>query len=112
VQLGAGNYVAFKEVNLAGIARVNCDISASPGHGGVLELRADSPSGPLVGRANVPVTGQWDFWKTIPIAVKDPGGIHDLYAIAASVPGNEKKRFNLDVLEFQQQNQTTANSHP
>lgn len=99
-QLGAGSHLVFKDVNLAGITRVDVDISASTGHGGMLELRADSPSGPLIGKIEIPETGQWDKWKTIPVPVTDPGGLHDLYVVAATTPSGEKKRFNLDTLHF------------
>lgn len=99
-QLSAGSHFVFKEVNLSGISRVEVDISASAGHGGVLELRADGPGGPLIGRVEIPETGQWDQWKTLRVPVTDPGGVHDLYMVAATAPGMEKKRFNLDVLHF------------
>lgn len=99
-QLSAGSHLVFKEMNLAGIARVDVEISASAGHGGVLELRADSLTGPLIGSIEIPETGQWDKWKTLRIPITDPGGLHDLYAVATSTPGSEKKRFNLDVLHF------------
>lgn len=99
-QLGAGSHLVFHEVNLAGIARVEVEISAGNGHGGLLELRADSPSGPLIGQVEVPETGQWDQWKTLSIPITDPGGLHDLHVVAANTPETEKKRFNLDVLHF------------
>ncbi len=99
-QLSAGSHLVFREMNLAGIARVDVEISASVGHGGTLELRADSATGPLIGSIQIPETGQWDKWKTLRIPITDPGGLHDLYAVAASAPDKERKRFNLDVLHF------------
>lgn len=99
-QLGAGSHLVFKDVNLDGIARIDVEISASAGHGGVLELRADRSDGPLIGRVEIPETGQWDKWKTLPIPITDPGGLHELYVVAAATPGSEKKRFNLDILQF------------
>lgn len=99
-QLAVGSHLVFKDVNLVGIARIDVEISASTGHGGLLELRADSPTGELIGQLEIPETGQWDQWKTMRIDITDPGGLHDLYVVAASAPGMEKKRFNLDVLHF------------
>lgn len=99
-QLGAGSHLVFKDVNLAGIVRVEAEISAGAGHGGILELRADHPAGPLVGRVEVPVTGEWASWKTIHLPVSDPGGVRDLYVVAARAPAGEMKRFNLDALGF------------
>lgn len=100
VQLGAGSQLVFRDINLAGIARIACEVSAGVGHGGELEFRVDSPAGPLVGRVTVPETGQWENWKTVAAPVSDPGGVRDLYVVVAATAGNEKKKLNLDVLEF------------
>lgn len=99
-QLSVGSHLVFKEMNLAGIARVDIDVSAGTGHDGVLELRADSPTGPIIGSIEIAETGQWDNWKTLRIPITDPGGLHDLYVVAGAAPGLEKKRFNLDLLHF------------
>ena len=99
-QLGVGSHLVFQAVDLAGIAKIRCEVSASEGHGGVLELHADRPDGLLIGRSDIPVTGQWDNWKTVTLAVSDPGGVHDLCVVGAPFPGGERKRFNLDVIEF------------
>lgn len=99
-QLGAGSHLVFREVNLASIARIACEVSAGAGHGGALEFRADSPTGKLVGRVAVPETGQWDVWKTVSAPVADPGGVRDLYVVVASDPGGKGKKINLDVIEF------------
>jgi cytochrome c len=100
VQLGVGSHLRFAAVDLAGIAQVACEVSASVGHGGVLELRAGRVDGPLIGRVDIPVTGQWDEWRTVSLPVIDPGGVHDLYVVGGAVAAGERKRFNLDVLEF------------
>jgi cytochrome c len=101
VQLAADSYISFKSVNLRGVNAVHCQVSASTGHGGVLEIRIDSPDGPLVGEAEIPVTGRWDIWKKVQAPLRDPGGVHDLYVVARKVAGGENRRFNLDILEFQ-----------
>lgn len=108
VQLGVGSHLVFQAVDLAGIARIRCEVSASTDHGGVLELHADSPTGPLIGRSDIPVTGQWDNWQTVSLPVSDPGGVHDLYVVGAASAGGERKRFNLDVLEFERAPPTNA----
>ena len=99
-QLGIGSHLRFTQVDLAGIAQVACEVSASVEHGGVLELRADRPDGALIGRVVIPVTGQWDEWRTVTLPVKDPGGVHDLYVVGGRHDGGAQQRFNLDVLEF------------
>jgi hypothetical protein len=99
-QLGVGSHLRFAEVDLADIAQVACEVSASVGHGGVLELRCDRPDGPLIGRVEIPVTGQWDEWRTVTLPVTDPGGVHDLYVVGGTLADGAGRRFNLDVLEF------------
>jgi hypothetical protein len=99
-QLKSGSHLRFASVDLAGIAEVACEVSASTGHGGVLELRAGAPDGPLIGRVTVPVTGQWDEWRVVKIPVSDPGGVHDLYVVGGNHDGGPQQRFNIDTLEF------------
>lgn len=95
-QLSSGSWLVFKDVNLGEIEHVDVEISASVGNGGALELRADSPTGALIGKVKIPETGQWDIWKTHRIPITDPGGLHDLCVVAAE----GTKCFNLDVLHF------------
>lgn len=99
-QLHSGSHLRFASVDLAGIAQVACEVSASTGHGGVLELHAGAPDGPLIGRVVVPVTGQWDEWRVVKIPVVDPGGVHDLYVVGGTHDGGAQQRFNIDTLEF------------
>lgn len=99
-QLGIGSHLRFASVDLAGIAQVACEVSASVDHGGVLELRSGAPDGPLIGRVVIPVTGQWDEWRTVTLPVTDPGGVHDLYVVGGKHDGGVQQRFNIDVLEF------------
>jgi cytochrome c len=99
-QLQAGGYLCIRAVNLAGIARIACEVSAGTGHGGTLELRADGVDGPLIGQVEVPETGLWENWRTVSASVVDPGGVRDLYVVARPDPTRPSRRLNLDVLEF------------
>ena len=99
-QLRAGGHLRFRDLNLAGITGIVCEVSAGAGHGGTLEFHADSPDGPLVGTVDVPETGRWEDWRTVTASVRDPGGVRDLYVVARSDSALRNKRFNLDVLEF------------
>ncbi len=95
-QLAAGSYLRFASIDLTGIVEVACEVSASTGHGGVLELRSGAPDGPLVGRVLIPVTGQWDAWRVVKLPVTDPGGVNDLYVVGGSHDGGPQQRFNLN----------------
>lgn len=99
-QLREGSHLKFADVNLAGIARIACEVSAGAGHGGTIEFRVGRPDGPVVGRVEVPATGQWEKWQTVSANVRDPGGVHDFYVVAGAAPSGASGRFNVDVLEF------------
>lgn len=52
---------------------------ASGTEGGVVELRLDSETGPLIGTLKAKPTGALDKWKTQSCRVRGAKGVHDLY---------------------------------
>ncbi|PRX47279.1 uncharacterized protein DUF1349 [Prauserella shujinwangii] len=92
-----GDWIAFSPVNLTGIDQVALRVS-SAGGGGSLELRAGAPDGALVATVDVPDTGGWNDYVTLPpVDVTDPGGTTELFAVFRSaVPGP----YDLDSLTF------------
>ncbi|MEN7547768.1 malectin domain-containing carbohydrate-binding protein [Rapidithrix thailandica] len=99
IRVSNGAYVKFEGRNLHNISSVKYRV-ASVYNGGIVELRADSPTGTLLGSANVPNTGSTDAWQYITTSVTDPGGKHDLYFVFknASVSANI---FDINFAEFQ-----------
>ncbi len=56
--------------------------------GGAVELRRDSPAGPLLATINSAATGGWQTWKTLTAPVQGATGLHDVYAVFPGSPVN------------------------
>src|SRR5262249_27553719 len=72
-------YARFDRMNLAGIDRVQFLAGSADGAVGTFELRADSPTGPLVAAISV---DERPGYRPMASSVKDPGGVHDLYVVS------------------------------
>ncbi|PXY22039.1 ThuA domain-containing protein [Prauserella flavalba] len=85
-----GDWISFDPVNLTGIDGVSLRVSAPDGAGGSVELRSGAVDGPLVATVDVPSTGGWDNYVSLPeVPVTDPGGTAELFLVfrgAASSP--------------------------
>jgi cytochrome c len=79
-ELEDGDHVTYRPVDLQGIDRVDLRV-ASGGLGGSVEVHADAPTGPLLGRADVAATGGDNTWADVKVPVTDPGGTHDLVLV-------------------------------
>jgi Carbohydrate binding module (family 6)/PKD domain len=76
-----GDWIAFSPYALTGVTSFTARVS-SAGEGGTLSLRAGSPSGPLLGSAVVPVTGEWDVFTTVSGTLAGaPAGSTSLYLV-------------------------------
>ncbi|MFF3323610.1 ThuA domain-containing protein [Streptomyces sp. NPDC002889] len=64
-----GDWISFKPYNLTGSTKLTARIS-SGGTGGFLEVRTGSAGGPILGSAPVPVTGGWETFQDIDIALR------------------------------------------
>ncbi|MGK5740185.1 ThuA domain-containing protein [Micromonospora sp. URMC 103] len=75
-----GEWISFGPVNLRNIDSVTFGV-ASGSTGGDIELRADSPTGELLGRATIGGTGGWDNVVSPTVDVTDPGRTCTLYLV-------------------------------
>lgn len=83
VALGASrSWVRFNEVDFGRGGRKSLHVRARAPAKGALEVRVDSPDGPVIGRATV--SGDWNDVKGS--AKKVPAGVHDLFVVQ---PGGE-----------------------
>ncbi len=89
-------FVRFDQMNLAGIDRVQFLAGSPDGVAGAFELRADTPTGPLVARVAVDAK---PGYRLVTVPVADPSGVHNLCVVAKFKAG-EKKTLNLIFLEF------------
>ena len=74
-----GSYIKVKGVNFGSGARSFDARVASGSAGGNIEVRLDSPAGPLVGTCAVTGTGGGQAWTTRSCPVHGATGTHDLY---------------------------------
>ena len=78
--INSGDFISFKDITLDGSSAVTFRI-ASAGAGGIIEVHADSATGPLLGSGSVPVTGGWQKWASVEAGITDPGGTHDVFLV-------------------------------
>jgi cytochrome c len=84
---GANSHIAFRGIDLTGVRRAEL-ASATLGQGNVgIEIRLGAPSGPLLARADVPVTPprSGDDPPTPPapvtVTLRETQGVHDVYFV-------------------------------
>ena len=92
------HFVRWNGVNLDRVARLRLSV-ASAGAGGKIEVRLDSPTGPLLGETAVEVTGDWEKFYDRFLDVPANSGRHDLFVRFVN-PANPSALMNLDCVEF------------
>ncbi|WP_422735338.1 ThuA domain-containing protein [Micromonospora sp. WMMD729] len=75
------DWISFRPYNLTGVQSFSARVGAPAGGGGTLELRVDSPTGPLVGSATVTSTGGYANFATVTGGVTAPTGTRTLYLV-------------------------------
>jgi len=74
-----GNWLRYDGVDFgAGTEQVAIRAAAAAGAGGTIELRLDRADGELLGRCAVPVTGEWQEWRTFTAPIRKTAGRHNL----------------------------------
>ena len=82
-----GDWIAFNNIDF-GLATSRLDVRfASANSGGNIEFRLDSPTGTLIGTANVTNTGGWQTWVTKNVALTGASGVHNLYLVFTKPDG-------------------------
>jgi cytochrome c len=101
-----GDHIAFDPVNLGGVANVTFRYSGGSAttvgqpRAGV-ELRLDSPTGPVVASATLAATASGNAWASQSVPVSQPAGKHRLFLVFAAVPGGPATGLvNLNWVEF------------
>ncbi len=73
--------------------------SGAPGGvSGLVQVRLDSPNGPVVGSFAIADTGGWQSWRTVPGAMAPTTGVHTVYLTFAS--GQPLDYVNLNWVTF------------
>ena len=78
-----GDYVSYEPFNLEGIRGDRPSASPRAASGGTIQLRLDSPDGPLVAEtATIAPTGGWQIWTDVELALANPPeGTHELFVV-------------------------------
>ena len=99
--LDAGDSFYFEPFSLKGITKVTVRY-ASTGAGGLAEFRLDSPTGPLVGTADLTASGGTSVYATASATLTAPEtGNHRLYVVAAARAGGPTSGlFDIDQLRL------------
>ncbi|MDB5112424.1 MAG: hypothetical protein JWR67_3538 [Mucilaginibacter sp.] len=94
VVAGTNGYIAFKKLDMTGIKQMEFNAKASAlenNQGGSIEVRLDSPTGPMIGKTAVEVMSQK---PKVPVllatAIKESAGVHDVYFVFK----NDKAKLN------------------
>lgn len=76
-----GDWVRYDSFDFSGGARRIELRVASATSGGVIELRLDKPTGPIIGTAEVPHTGGWQSWISVESRIRPTRGVRTLYLV-------------------------------
>ncbi|WP_208297325.1 ThuA domain-containing protein [Actinophytocola oryzae] len=97
-----GDWWSFDPANLSQIDSIGFRV-ASNGGGGVIEVHSGAADGTLVGRVNVPVTGDWQTYTDVTLQLENPPtGTAGLYFVARRPEGstNTGGMFNVNWVDF------------
>ncbi|WP_328653663.1 ThuA domain-containing protein [Micromonospora sp. NBC_00330] len=75
------DWISFRPYNLTGVQSFSARVGAPAGGGGTVELRVDSPTGPLVGSATVVPTGGYANFATVTGGVTAVTGTRTLFLV-------------------------------
>ena len=110
----SGSYVKFADLDLTGLARVQL-MAMMPSHlngqGGIIEVRLDSPEGPLIGQTDsitAPSLAPYD------VVLEAVTGIYDLYFVFVHEEASENTLFVVTTAEFissQQEGEVDHSTH-
>jgi beta-glucosidase len=87
-------WVGFRRAGLGrGATTVTARVADPGATPGTIEVRLDSPTGPLAGTVAVPTTGDVYAYTTATAALTGAGGVHDVYLVLS--PGIRLSTFTL-----------------
>ena len=87
--LGNGDWLKFSGLDFGSGVPANQFVAtvasgASGGVSGLVEVRLDSPSAPVIGSFAVANTGGWTSWRSVPANIAGTTGVHDVYVTFTS----------------------------
>lgn len=79
------------------------------GHGGYIEIRLDTTTGPLVGTVGLPHTGGYQNWTTVNAKVVNTTSKHNVYFV---FKGDSSRLANVQYVKFNPKNENTTTEAP
>lgn len=94
-----GSYIAFPDIDISGITRITVSTAGETGTsaGGVLEVRADSPAGPLIGQA----TAKQDGITLVPVNQLPGDTSRKLVLVFRNAAAQERVLFAINEIRFE-----------
>ncbi|MBD2699274.1 ThuA domain-containing protein [Spirosoma sp. BT702] len=102
VGIKSGSYIAFKDIDMTGIEQISPTVFASTSQtaGGKLEARINSPTGPLIGEAEV----KQGTMGPVNIPIRQPvQGMQKLYLVFVNPNAGQNALFAVDKIQFTNQ---------
>ncbi|MEO3850324.1 PQQ-dependent sugar dehydrogenase [Streptomyces sp. B8F3] len=96
-EIDNGDWISFEPYRLEKVKSFTARVS-SGGVGGTLQIRAGSPTGPVLGSATVPVTGSWEKFTDVTGSVS--GAEAATTTLYVTFSGGSGKLFDLDSFAF------------
>ncbi len=93
------SYFVLKNIDLKNVSAITYRYS-SLNIDAALEIHVGSAKGPLISTLSYKATGDWNKFLEATTAVKDPGGVNDLYFVFKKDSEPNQHIFTLDWLEF------------
>ncbi|ARQ68556.1 PQQ-dependent sugar dehydrogenase [Streptomyces marincola] len=94
-----GDWIAFTPYLLSDATEFTARV-ASGGAGGTIEIRADSPTGPLLGSVDVAPTGGWNVYEDVTTALTDPPDGTIALHLVLTGPTGRGALFDIDDFTF------------
>ncbi|MEV6406572.1 PQQ-dependent sugar dehydrogenase [Streptomyces bobili] len=96
-EIDDGDWISFEPYRLEKVKSFTARVS-SGGVGGTLQIRAGSPTGPVLGSAAVPATGGWETFTTVTGTVS--GAKAETTTLYLTFSGGSGKLFDVDSFNF------------
>ena len=93
-----GYWTAYNHVNFGNNTAESVKFRiANAANAGTIEIRLGSPSGTLIGTANIPTTDSWNDWVTVDCEIEPTTGTQNIYLVFKG----SGELFNLNYFAFQ-----------
>lgn len=98
-KINNGAWLLFRNIDLNGISKIQCQLSAQYGKGGI-EIHTKSVTGPIIGSLVFTPTGVFNKKFIISTPITAGYAVEDLYFVVKDEGGREREVITIDWIEF------------